>query len=111
MVSSAEIDTAAAQDEIAECDRDQRNAHQCSQYRQHHGTWRELTLHYAGEVGAKSEPGAMAERDQARVADENVECHAGHGEDDDLGRRRDAETDPVEREWQCHQRSRCDQQG
>ena len=105
-----EIDAAAAQDQVAEGGGDEGDDDQRRQHRQQHRSAHHLALQQRGDVGRKAEPGAMTERDQPRVADQDVERHAGHGEDDDLRRRGDAETEALQRERQDDERCGRDQQ-
>ena len=106
-----EVDAAPAQDEIAEAHGDERDQDQGATIGSSIEPGISFALQQRGDIGAKPEPGAMSERDEARIPDENVERHAGHGEDDDLGRRRDAEADRLQRERKRDERRGRDQKG
>jgi hypothetical protein len=62
----------------------------------------QVALDQRRRVGRKTEPGAVAERDEAGVADQDVQGHAGHGEDHDFRGRGHGE---AEREQHRRQRN------
>jgi hypothetical protein len=55
-----------------------------------------VDLAQRGRIGGEAEPGAVAERDEARVADQHVEPEAGDREDDDVDRGAQRQPDEVE---------------
>src|SRR5204863_10104089 len=62
-------------------------------------------------VGAKSEPGAMTERYEARVADEDVERHARDADDDDVGGAGQRKPAGEQRERKHNERQRSNDDG
>ena len=64
----------------------------------------------AGGVGAEAKPSAVAERDQAGITDEQVETHAGDGEDDDVGGRGEGQAEPEQHRRHQHKPKGDDQQ-
>ncbi len=88
-----EIDAAPAQDQHAEQAGNDDDEADRQQHRQDEAVREQVALCEAGGVGGKAEPGAVAERDEAGVADQHVERHAGDGEDHHLGRRGHGEAD------------------
>ena len=63
-----EIHAAAAQDERAEQGSDQRDNADADQNRGKEAAGKQLALRDAGRVGRQAEPGAVAERDEARCS-------------------------------------------
>src|SRR5262249_17283980 len=61
-------------------------------------------------IGAEPEPGAVAERHEAGVADQDIEPHARDSEHDDVDRSAQLQADEIERKWQQRQGERGDEQ-
>ena len=58
----------------------------------------------------RGQPSAVTERDQSGITDEQVETHAGDGEDDDVGRRGQGQADPEQHRRHQHKPEGDDQQ-
>jgi hypothetical protein len=69
-----------------------------------------VALDESGRIGREPKPGAVAERHQAGMADQDVERHAGDREDHDLGSRRHREPERKQDLWQHDESNRDDQQ-
>ena len=87
-----EIDTAAAQ--YQKRDRYRGNGQECQreECRPQHRSREPMSLCERGGVCADAEPRAVSERDEARIPDQNVECHAGNRKNDDVRGTRQRET-------------------
>ena len=78
------------------------------QRRQHDAAAEPVPLRQRRRIGGEPEPGAMAEGDEAGIADEHVEAEAGDGEHDDVDGRAQRQADAIERERQHGERQRGD---
>src|SRR3546814_793961 len=77
-----EVDAAPTQHEDADDRRQRRDQRHCQQDRQQDLVGQPMPLRQGGRVGADSEPGGVAEGDQAGKADQDVEAEGGDGEND-----------------------------
>ena len=102
-----EVDAAPAQDQRAGERRGHGDEQDREQRRQDDVAGEPVPLAQRRRVGAEPEPGAVAERDEPGIADENVEPHAGDGEDHHVDRRAQRQARPRRaRTAAGHQRQR-----
>jgi hypothetical protein len=101
-----EVDSATAQNERARQRRRHRNEQDRKQRRQDDVAGKPVPLAERGRVGAEPEPGAVPERDESGIADENVQPHAGDGEDHHIDGRAQRQAHHIEHERQQGERQR-----
>ena len=80
------------------------------QRRDHDVAGKPVALRQRGRIGGKPEERAVAERDEPGVADQDVQPHAGDGEDHHVGRGGERQSDGGQHEGQRQQRRGGDQQ-
>jgi len=100
------IDTAPAQNQEAEHERDNDHERQADQRRQHERARRKSALRHSDCVRREAEPRAVPERREPGVTHQDVQRHARQREDHDFGGRRDAQPDDAEHKRQQHERER-----
>jgi len=105
-----EVDAAPAQDEEADDEAGQRGEGDGEGDRQEKGARREVELEQRRGVGGEPEERAVAEREQARVAEQDVEAEADQREQRDLARDRDRQAERAGEERQEGERRREDQE-
>ncbi len=81
-----EVYPAPSQDQVAERRRDRSNHNQPKQRRPDKRSRHQAALGDGRGIGRKPKPGAMAERHQSGMTDQDIERHAGQCENHDLGR-------------------------
>jgi hypothetical protein len=99
-----EIDAAPPQDQRSEegrCDRDEEER---EERRKHDALLEPVQLAQGCGIGPEAEPGAVPERDEAGMPDEDVQPHAGDREDDDVDRRAEGQAEDIEHEGQHDER-------
>src|SRR5213075_1675620 len=94
------IDATPAQHEKADEDGRDNQKRKREQRRPDDRTRKPVTLRKRDRVGTQAEPGAMTKRDEAGVPDQDVESHARHGKEDDIGGAGQRETTREERKRQ-----------
>ena len=95
-----EIDAAPAQDDEADEGRDDGDDDRRQQQRQQDVVAEPVALDQPRRIGADAEPGAVAERDQAGVADAEIEPHRGDRERHHHGAGVERQADQIQRERQ-----------
>ena len=105
-----EIDAAAAQDQKARQPREHRDDEHREQRRDDDVAGKPVALRQRGGVTRETKERAMAKRDETSVANQNVQPHAGHREEDDIGRGGQREAERKQHERQREQRDGGDQQ-
>ena len=95
-----EIDAAPAQDDEADEGRDNGDDDGREQQRQEDIVVEPVALDQPRGIGAEAEPRAVAERDQAGIADAEVEPHRGDRERHHRGAGVEREPEQIQAEWQ-----------
>ena len=101
-----EIDAAPAQDDEAGDSGRDRHEEKREQHGQQHLSGQGMALGEHGGIGADAEEGAVAEGDEAGMADQDVQRHGRDGEDHHVGRRGQGEADG-QHEQRQHDQRRC----
>ncbi len=105
-----EIHAAPPQDQESERRRNCRHDQDAGDGRAEKRVMHQVALDQRRRVGRKTEPGAVAERDEAGVADQDVQGHAGHGEDHDFRGRSHGEAEREQHRRQDQEPERGNQQ-
>ena len=101
-----EIDAAPAQDEKAREPGEHRDRRDRKQRRDHDVAGKPVALRQRGRIGGKAVERAVAERHEAGGADQDVQPHAGDGEDHHVGRGGERQADGGQHEGQQHAATR-----
>ena len=105
-----EIDAAPAQDDEADEGRDDGDDDRRQQQRQEDIVAEPVALDQPRRIGADAEPRAMAERDEASIADAEIEPHRGNGERHHHGAGVERQAEQIEAERQRDDGKRGQQQ-
>ena len=105
-----EIHAAPAQDQESEGEGDGHHDQDAADGGTEKRIRHQIALDQRRRIGGEAEPGAMAERDQAGMPDQDVQRHAGQREGDDLGGRGHGEAEREQHRRQHEQPEGGDQQ-